>query len=124
MEREFNYGYNNSIMAIHAKVELEIVDMFKESGVNKIHLNDGEDDADAFYMVFYDEWSDGATNQHITDIEIEVEYDADGDVHCVEMKLYTDNKPNYYFGIDDSADGNAILRVYERVYQHFYSVKK
>ena len=48
MEREFNYGYNNSIMAIHAKVELEIVDMFKENGVNKIHLDDGEDGINEF----------------------------------------------------------------------------
>ena len=122
MKREFNYGYNNSIMAIHAKVELEIVDMFKENGVNKIHLDDGEDGINEFTMAMFNDFDGYATTEHITDIEIEVETNDDNEIICVVMRLYCENGD--YFLIDDSVDGNAILRVYERVYQHFYSVRE
>lgn len=122
MKREFNYDYNNNIMAIHVKVELEIVDMFKENGVNKIHLNDGEDGINEFTMVMFNEWDDYATTEHITDIEIEVETNDDKEIICVVMRLYCEKGGFFY--LDDSVDGNAILRVYERVYQHFYSVKE
>lgn len=122
MKREFNYGYNNSIMDIHSKVELEIVDMFKENGVNKIHLDDGEDGINEFTMVMFNDWDGYATTEHITDIEIEVETNDDNEIICVVMRLYCDKGGFFY--LDDSVDGNAILRVYERVYQHFYSVKE
>lgn len=122
MKREFNYDYNNSIMAIHAKVELEIVDMFKENGVNKIHLDDGEDGINEFTMAMFNDWDGYTTTEHITDIEIEVETNDDNEIICVVMRLYCEN--GGFFHLDDSVDGNAILRVYERVYQHFYSVKE
>ena len=121
MKREFNYGYNNSIMAIHTKVELEIVDMFKDNGVNKIHLDDGEDGINEFTMVMFNDWDDYATTEHITDIEIEVETNDDNEIICVVMRLYCEKGGFFY--LDDSVDGNAILRVYERVYQHFYSTE-
>ena len=53
---------------------------------------------------------------------IEVETNDDKEIICVVMRLYCERGGFFY--LDDSVDGNAILRVYERVYQHFYSVNK
>ena len=118
----YNYAFNKNIMAIHTEIQYAILDMFNDNGTKKIHLDDGEDGINEFHLIMYDEWCDGATNQHITDIEIEVDTNDDGEIVCVVMKLYCD-RGGYYL-LDDCVDGNAILSVYNRVYQHFNSVKE
>lgn len=119
----YNYAFNNDIMAIHTEIEYAIVEMFNDNGVKRIFLDEGEDGIHQFRMIMYDEWCDGATNQHITSIGIDVDINDDSEIICVEIKLYRDNTDTYY-QLDDCVDGNAILWIYDRVYQHFYSVKE
>lgn len=98
-------NFYDKISAVHQEMANEIADIFKEHNETKISIVDAEC---PLYLQMFDEWGEDAYSRQITDIE------CDG---MADIKLYS-NSTSYY-DLGDCADGNALLYIYEYVYQHF-----
>ena len=86
----------------------EIANIFKEHNETKISIMNAEC---PLYLQMNDEWGEDAYNKQITDIECKIE-----EYGMVDITLYN-NETDYDLG--DCADGNALLYIYEYVYQYF-----
>ena len=97
-------NFYDKISAVHQEMTNEIANIFKEHNETKISIVDAEC---PLYLQMFDEWGEDAYSRQITDIE------CDG---MVDIKLYNNSS---YYDLGDCADGNALLYIYEYVYQHF-----
>ena len=103
-------NFYDKVSAVHQEMVNEIADIFKEHNETKISIADAEC---PLYLQMDDEWGEDAYNRQITDIECEIK-----GCGMVDIKLYC-NSTKSYFDLGDCADGNALLYIYEYVYQHF-----
>ena len=104
-------NFYNEINAVHQKMVLEIVNCFKDNNVTKISI---ADDVCPLVLTMFDEWGESGINETITDVEVKT-----FDSGMVVIKLYKDNSTTF-FELEDCADGNALLYVYDYVFRHFY----
>ena len=109
MKNQF-IDFYNKVSVLHCEIINEIVKIFKEHNVTKIHLNCTEC---PLRLQMLDEWDNNAYNTEINDIEVIVHNSG-----MTEINLYSDGKTYYTLG--DCADGNALLYVYDYVWMHFY----
>lgn len=100
-------NFYDKVSAVHQEMVKEIADIFKEHNETKISIVDAEC---PLYLQMSDEWSEDAYNKQIADIEC-----ITNDNGMVDIKLYN----NEVYDLGDCADGNALLYIYEYVYQHF-----
>ena len=101
-------NFYDKVSAVHQEMVNEIANIFKEHNETKISIVNVEC---PLYLQMFDEWGEDAYSRQITDIEC-----ITNDNGMVDIKLYN-NKP--YYDLGDCADGNALLYIYEYVYQHF-----
>lgn len=103
-------NFYDKVSAVHQEMVNEIADIFKEHNETKISIMNAEC---PLYLQMNDEWGEDAYNRCITDIGCEI-----NDYGMVDIKLYN-NSTESYFDLGDCADGNALLYIYEYVYQYF-----
>jgi hypothetical protein len=103
-------NFYDKVSAVHQEMVNEIANIFKEHNETKISIMNVEC---PLYLQMNDEWGEDAYNRCITDIECETK-----DNGMVDIKLYRDSTQSFY-DLGDCADGNALLYIYEYVYQHF-----
>ena len=101
-------NFYDKVSAVHQEMVNEIADIFKEHNETKISIVDVEC---PLYLQMNDEWGEDAYNRCITDIGCEI-----NDNGKVDITLYHNDT---YYDLGDCADGNALLYIYEYVYQHF-----
>ena len=103
-------NFYDKVSAVHQEMVKEIAELFKEHNETKISIVDVEC---PLFLQMFDEWGENAYNKEITDIGCEI-----NDYGMVDIKLYNNSTESYY-ELGDCADGNALLYIYEYVYQHF-----
>lgn len=101
-------NFYDKVSAVHQEMVNEIADIFKEHNETKIRIVNAEC---PLYLQMNDEWGEDAYNRCITDIGCEI-----NDYGMVDIKLYNNSS---YYELGDCADGNALLYIYEYVYQYF-----
>lgn len=101
-------NFYDKVSAVHQEMVNEIANIFKEHNETKIRIVNVEC---PLYLQMNDEWGEDAYNREITDIECKI-----NDYGMVDIKLYNDKA---YYELGDCADGNALLYIYEYVYQYF-----
>jgi hypothetical protein len=101
-------NFYDKVSAVHQEMVNEIADIFKEHNETKISIVNVEC---PLYLQMFDEWGENAYNKQITDIECIIE-----DYGMVDITLYYNDT---HYDLGDCADGNALLFIYEYVYQHF-----
>ena len=101
-------NFHEKVSAVHHEMVKEIADIFNEHNETKISIVDAEC---PLYLQMDDDWGENAYNRQITDIECKINNNG-----MVDIKLYNDET---YYELGDCADGNALLYIYEYVYQHF-----
>ena len=101
-------NFYDKVSAVHQEIVNEIADIFKEHNETKISIVNVEC---PLYLQMFDEWGENAYSKQITDIECEI-----NDNGMVDIKLYYNDT---FYDLGDCADGNALLYIYEYVYQHF-----
>lgn len=101
-------NFYDKVSAVHQEMVKEIADIFKEHNETKISIVNV---VCPLYLQMYDEWGEDAYNKQITDIEC-----ITNDNGMVDIKLYNNET---YYDLEDCADGNALLYIYEYVYQYF-----
>lgn len=105
-------NFYDKVSVIHQEMVKEIADIFKEHNETKISIADAEC---PLYLQMNDVCGENAYNRQITDIECKTK-----NYGMVDIKLYDDET---YYDLEDCADGNALLYIYEYVYQHFNEKK-
>lgn len=103
-------NFYDKVSAVHQEMVNEIAELFKEHNETKISIVDAEC---PLCLQMFDEWGEDAYNREITDIEC---ITNDKGMVMVDIKLYHNTA---YYDLEDCADGNALLYIYEYVYQHF-----
>lgn len=117
MKKRAFINFYEKFSCIHQEIVNELVDMFKKNNVERVNIYNEES---PLILLIEDEWSESAYNRTIDSVGLSV-----SDSGMVDIKLYHNNgSHDVFFGLDDCADGRAILYVYEYVYQHFYSVEE
>lgn len=101
-------NFYDKVSAVHQEMVKEIANIFKEHNETKISIADAEC---PLYLQMNDEWGEDAYNREITDIECKI-----NDYGMVDIKLYHSES---FYDLGDCADGNALLYIYEYVYQYF-----
>jgi hypothetical protein len=101
-------NFYDKVSAVHQEMVNEIADIFKEHNETKISIVNVEC---PLYLQMFDEWGENAYSKQITDIECKIE-----DYGMVDITLYYNDT---FYDLGDCADGNALLYIYEYVYQHF-----
>jgi hypothetical protein len=101
-------NFYDKVSAVHQEMVNEIADIFKEHNETKISIVNVEC---PLYLQMFDEWGENAYNKQITDIECIIE-----DYGMVDITLYYNDT---HYDLGDCADGNALLYIYEYVYQYF-----
>lgn len=101
-------NFYDKVSAIHQEMVKEIADIFKEHNETKISIVNVEC---PLYLQMFDEWGEDAYSKQITDIECIIE-----EYGMVDITLYHNDT---YYDLGDCADGNALLYIYEYVYQYF-----
>lgn len=101
-------NFYDKVSAVHQEMVKEIADIFKEHNETKISIVDAEC---PLYLSIFDEWGEDAYSRQITDIECNIK-----GYGMVDIILYNNDT---HYDLGDCADGNALLYIYEYVYQHF-----
>lgn len=101
-------NFYDKVSAVHQEMVNEIANIFKEHNETKIRIVNVEC---PLYLQMFDEWGENAYNKQITDIECIIE-----EYGMVDITLYYNDT---YYDLGDCADGNALLYIYEYVYQYF-----
>jgi hypothetical protein len=101
-------NFYDKVSAVHQEIVNEIADIFKEHNETKIRIVNVEC---PLYLQIFDEWGENAYSKQITDIECEIK-----GYGMVDITLYYNDT---YYDLGDCADGNALLYIYEYVYQYF-----
>lgn len=101
-------NFYDKVSAVRKEMVNEIANIFKEHNETKIRIVNVEC---PLYLQMFDEWGENAYNKQITDIECKIE-----DYGMVDITLYYNDT---YYQLGDCADGNALLYIYEYVYQYF-----
>lgn len=101
-------NFYDKVSAVHQEMVNEIANIFKEHNETKIRIVNVEC---PLYLQMFDEWGENAYNKQITDIECNIE-----EYGMVDITLYHNDT---HYDLGDCADGNALLYIYEYVYQYF-----